>query len=142
MFVDASALVAVINQEPGWKELAKRLSDVQNACFVSPLVRFEAALAVARAAATKGGGAAKPTPEILAAARELVDELVAELGAEEIAISASIGDEALDAAMTYGKAVGHPADLNVGDCFAYACAKACRVGLIYKGDDFARTDLA
>jgi ribonuclease VapC len=142
MFVDASALVAVINQEAGWDELAKRLSDVQNACFVSPLVRFEAALAVARAAATAGGAAARPTPEIVAAARDLVDDLVAELGAKEITISASIGDKAVDAAMTYGKAVGHPADLNFGDCFAYACAKACGVGLIYKGDDFAQTDLA
>lgn len=142
MFVDASALVAVINQEPGWDELAKRLSDVQNACFVSPLVRFEAALAVARAAATAGGAAGRPTPEILGAARELVDDLVAELGAKEIVISGAIGDKALDAAMTYGKAVGHPADLNFGDCFAYACANAYRIGLIYKGDDFAQTDLA
>ncbi|OAP41497.1 ribonuclease [Sinorhizobium glycinis] len=142
MFVDASALVAVINQEPGWNELAKRLSDVQNACFISPLVCFEAALAVARAAATAGGAAARPTLEIFAIARELVDNLVAELGAKEISISGSIGDKALDAAMTYGKAVGHPADLNFGDCFAYACAKISGVGLIYKGDDFAQTDLA
>jgi len=142
MFVDASALVAVINREPGWDELAKRLSDVQNACFVSPLVRFEAALAVARAAATAGGRTGRPTPEILAVARELVDDLVAEIGATEIVISGPIADTALDAAMTYGKAVGHPADLNFGDCFAYACAKACGTGLIYKGGDFARTDLA
>lgn len=142
MFVDASALVAVINQEPGWDELAKRLSDVQNKCFVSPLVRFEAALAVARAAATAGGAAGRPTPEILAIARELMDDLVAALGAKKIVISGSIGDTALDAAMTYGKAVGHPADLNFGDCFAYACAKACGTGLVYKGDDFAPTDLA
>jgi ribonuclease VapC len=90
----------------------------------------------------QGGAAARPTPEIVAAARDLVDDLVAELGAKEITISASIGDKAVDAAMTYGKAVGHPADLNFGDCFAYACAKACGVGLIYKGDDFAQTDLA
>lgn len=142
MFIDASALVAVINQEPGWDELAKRLSDVQNACFVSPLVRFEAALAVARAAATAGGATGRPTPEILAAAGELVDDLVAELGAKEIVISNAVGDKALEAAMTYGKAVGHPADLNFGDCFAYACAKAYRIRLIYKGGDFAQTDLA
>lgn len=41
-----------------------------------------------------------------------------------------------------GKAVGHPADLNFGDCFAYACAKVAGVGLIHKGNDFARADLA
>jgi uncharacterized protein with PIN domain len=58
------------------------------------------------------------------------------------AFSNAIGDKALDAAMTHGNAVGHQADLNLGDCFAYACAKAYRMRLIYKGDDFARTDLA
>ncbi|KXF78930.1 ribonuclease [Paramesorhizobium deserti] len=142
MFLDASALVAVINQEAGWQEIAKRLSDVQNACFVSPLVRFEATLAVARAAATAGGAAVRPSSELLASAREIVDDLIAELGASEISISGEIGDKAIDAAMTYGKAVGHRAGLNFGDCFAYACAKIHGVGLIYKGDDFAQTDLA
>ena len=57
-------------------------------------------------------------------------------------LTRSIGDAAFRAAMKYGKSVGHPADLNFGDCFAYACAKAYRLGLIYKGDDFAKTDLA
>jgi ribonuclease VapC len=47
----------------------------------------------------------------------------------------------LDAGATYGKAVGHPADLDFGDCFAYAFAKQLGVPLIYKGDDFAPTDL-
>ena len=53
-----------------------------------------------------------------------------------------LGGGALEAARTYGKAVGHEADLNFGDCFAYACAKGYRAALLYKGDDFAKTDLA
>ncbi len=40
------------------------------------------------------------------------------------------------------EAVGHKADLNFGDCFAYACAKAHRLSLLYKGNDFSQTDLA
>ncbi|MGO4840132.1 PIN domain-containing protein, partial [Rhizobiaceae sp. 2RAB30] len=60
----------------------------------------------------------------------------------EVAISGEIGRRALDASATYGKAVGHVADLNFGDCFAYACAKSLDVALLYKGNDFARTDLA
>ncbi|MDR3460833.1 MAG: type II toxin-antitoxin system VapC family toxin [Beijerinckiaceae bacterium] len=36
----------------------------------------------------------------------------------------------------------HPAGLNMGDCFAYACAKTNQAKLLYKGDDFAKTDLA
>lgn len=41
----------------------------------------------------------------------------------------------------YGKGRGHPAQLNLADCFSYACAKALGVPLLYKGKDFARTDL-
>jgi ribonuclease VapC len=142
MFIDASAVVAIINQEPGWQEIAKRLAEVQGRGLVSLLVRFEAVLAVARAAATKGGVEAKPRAAMFATARELVDAVFEEFDAKEIEISSDIGQLALDAAATYGKALGHPADLNFGDCFAYACARHHKVGLIYKGDDFGRTDLA
>ena len=68
--------------------------------------------------------------------------MAAALGASEVPISPQIGELAIDAAMSYGKAVGHAADLNFGDCFAYACAKAVGTGLLYKGNDFALTDLA
>ncbi|WP_204262929.1 type II toxin-antitoxin system VapC family toxin, partial [Methylobacterium sp. BTF04] len=40
----------------------------------------------------------------------------------------------------YGKGQGHPAQLNMGDCFAYAVAKNHRAALLYKGNDFANTD--
>lgn len=42
----------------------------------------------------------------------------------------------------YGKGRGHPAQLNFGDCFSYACARAAGVPLLYVGTDFAKTDLA
>jgi len=64
------------------------------------------------------------------------------LGAEEVAISPEIGSLAVAASARYGNAVGHPADLNFGDCFAYARAKTLGVPLAYKGDDFTLTDLA
>ena len=48
---------------------------------------------------------------------------------------------ATDAYAQYGKG-RHPAALNMGDCFAYACAKANRASLLFKGDDFAKTDIA
>jgi ribonuclease VapC len=41
----------------------------------------------------------------------------------------------------YGKGTGHPAGLNFGDCFAYALAKETGEPILFKGDDFARTDL-
>jgi ribonuclease VapC len=48
---------------------------------------------------------------------------------------------AAEAHARYGKG-RHPAAPNMGDCFAYACAKAHRAQLLYKGEGFARTDLA
>ena len=49
---------------------------------------------------------------------------------------------AMDAFARYGKGRGHRAQLNLADCLSYACAKRLGAKLLYKGDDFARTDLA
>ncbi len=48
---------------------------------------------------------------------------------------------ALEAFARYGKGRGHPARLNLGDCFIYAQAKAGGASLLYKGDDFSKTDI-
>ncbi len=138
MFVDASVIVAILGREPGYEELEKRLADCGAQFFVSPLVKFEASAALARQKAVSR----KPSPELLRQAQKAVDAFVEDIAAEEVAISPEVGRFALDASAAYGKAVGHAADLNFGDCFAYACAKVLKVSLIYKGNDFAQTDLA
>jgi ribonuclease VapC len=43
--------------------------------------------------------------------------------------------------LRFGKGMGHPAQLNFGDCFSYALAKSLDVPLLYKGGDFAKTDI-
>jgi ribonuclease VapC len=48
---------------------------------------------------------------------------------------------ALEAFARYGKRRGHPARLNLGDCFIYAQAKLSGAKLLYKGDDFSKTDI-
>ncbi|TPI10215.1 type II toxin-antitoxin system VapC family toxin [Mesorhizobium sp. B4-1-3] len=136
MFVDASVLVAILNQEPGWEELSKQLSGAVD-FYVSAMVRFEATQALARA----GAGSRKPTAEALLKARDLVDQLILEIGGENVPIGEEIGSRAIEASARYGKAVGHQADLNLGDCFAYACAKVLELPLLYKGNDFLLTDL-
>ncbi|MBZ9851685.1 type II toxin-antitoxin system VapC family toxin [Mesorhizobium sp. CA14] len=136
MFVDASVLVAILNQEPDWEELSKQLSGAVD-FHVSAMVRFEATQALARA----GAGSRKPTAEALLKARDLVDQLILEIGGENVPIGEEIGSRAIDASARYGKAVGHQADLNFGDCFAYACAKVLDIPLLYKGNDFLLTDL-
>ena len=52
------------------------------------------------------------------------------------------GSAAIDAFARYGKGRGHPAQLNMADCMAYACARNRGLKLLYKGNDFAATDLA
>ncbi len=140
MFVDASVIVAILGREPGYEELEKRMAAAQGPFFVSPLVKFEAAVALARQK-TKAANT-KPSPGLLRQAQGAVDAFVEDLDAEEVAISPEVGRRALDAGAAYGKAVGHAADLNFGDCFAYACARVLDVPLLYKGNDFAHTDLA
>ncbi|MBZ9704424.1 MULTISPECIES: type II toxin-antitoxin system VapC family toxin [unclassified Mesorhizobium] len=138
MFVDASVVVAILAKESGWEELLKRIADVDGQLYISALVRLEATLALGRVNA----GAKKPTPGMLSAARNLVDAFIVEIDARNVTINEDIGGRAIDASIRYSKAVGHPADLNFGDCFSYACAKALDVPLLFKGNDFLKTDLA
>lgn len=138
MFIDASVIVAILGREPGAEELEKRLAAAEGPFLISPLVRFEAAVALAR----QKSGNRKPTANLLKLASDAVAAFAEDISAEEIPVTAEIGRLALEACASYGKAVGHAADLNFGDCFAYACAKALQVPLIYKGSDFAHTDLA
>ena len=52
-----------------------------------------------------------------------------------------IGRTAIKAFDRFGRG-RHPARLNMGDCFAYACAKTLAVPLLFKDDDFSQTDVA
>ena len=139
MFLDASAVICILNNEPGWDALAKLAVGSLTALVYSPLSRFEAVVGLAR---NHAGTHRSATESQIKDAEELVDALYLELGASNIDLTESIGTRALTAAQTYGRAVGHPAGLNLGDCFAYACAKEAKVGIIYKGNDFSMTDLA
>lgn len=53
----------------------------------------------------------------------------------------SLAELAAQAFLKFGKGCGHPAQLNFGDCMAYALAKSLDAPLLYKGDDFAKTDI-
>ncbi|MCY3878141.1 MAG: type II toxin-antitoxin system VapC family toxin [Rhodobacteraceae bacterium] len=138
MFVDASVVVAIINREAGFEKIVKRMEAHKGKFYVSPLVKFEAVAAVARSRS----GTRHPTPEQFEASGDVVQTFFRSISASEITITDAIGDKALAVAARYGKFVGHEADLNFGDCFAYACAQAFNSSLLYKGDDFAKIDMA
>ena len=137
MLLDASAIVAILTRESDWQALVKRISATVD---MSPISRFEAAVSIARIKAQPTGR--RPTADTVARARDLVDAFAKEIDALVLEVTDEIGSLAVEASMLYGKVVGHPASLNFGDCFAYACAKALNVPLLYKGNDYAQTDLA
>jgi ribonuclease VapC len=129
MFVDASAIVAILTREAEADALADVLDGAQ-ASITSPIAIFEAALGVCR----------KRHASVAEAQRD-VFEFLATAGVRTVSITDSDAATALDAFSRYGKGRGHPAQLNLGDCFAYAIAKAHGARLLFKGDDFAKTDI-
>jgi ribonuclease VapC len=72
-------------------------------------------------------------------ARDL-DGFLQRIDAEVVPFDAEQADTARLAFRAYGKG-RHPAGLNFGDCAAYALAKAAGEPLLFKGDDFTRTDI-
>lgn len=72
---------------------------------------------------------------------EPLDALLDRLGLEVVAHDARLAAIAREAFLRFGKG-RHSARLNFGDCAAYALAKANDLALLFKGDDFARTDIA
>jgi ribonuclease VapC len=75
-----------------------------------------------------------------ASARSTVDDLLNLLAFRYVAIGQREAELAHIAYETFGKG-RHKAALNMGDCFAYACAKANGAKLLFKGGDFALTDI-
>ncbi|QEE47074.1 type II toxin-antitoxin system VapC family toxin [Rhizobium sp. WL3] len=138
LFIDASVAVAIITREDDAFALMAQLEREGGPFYVSAIMRLKATLSVARRLAGRDNPA---TAEMFARARSLVGQFIADLEAREIDVSGDVGAQALDAAQRFGKIVNHPARLNLGDCFSYACASASKSRIAYKGDDFVHTDL-
>lgn len=128
MFVDASALTAMLTNEQDARELLARLQNSSRRT-TSPLAVWETVLAVARVLGLE-----------VRDAEVAVEEFLTLTNIAEHPVPAEARSIALDAFARFGKG-RHPAALNFGDCFAYACARHARVPLLYKGDDFPQTDI-
>lgn len=129
MFVDASAIVAILVQEEGYETLSDHL-EASAGSITSGLAIFEATLAVSRILVVP--------PDDAGAA---IDAFLYQAGIALVPITAPESRMALVAHARYGKGRGHPARLNLGDCFAYACARVHEVPLLFVGDDFPHTDI-
>ncbi|UUL81688.1 type II toxin-antitoxin system VapC family toxin [Sphingomonas qomolangmaensis] len=129
LFVDASALVAILAPEPDHEAFEAQIGQASRLLY-SPVVAWESLVTLRR-----GHAVSEPV------ARARLDSFLQTFGFEMVSIAERESRIALDAYSRYGKGQ-HPARLNMGDCFAYACAKTNDARLLYKGNDFAQTDLA
>jgi ribonuclease VapC len=136
--VDASAIIAVLAEEPKGPEVVRAVKDHGGPFAVPPMTVFEATLGLARA---RIGRARAITSEDIATALAAVEKFCEALQAEEPSVTPDLVRKAVEAAARFGKIVGHKADLNFGDCFAYAHAQARGDALLFLGDDFTHTDV-
>lgn len=126
MIVDTSALVAILRGEHDADRYLEALVDaVSVSVSVATLVEASAVVDAAR------------DPGL---SRRL-DELLSAAGAEVVPFTATQAALARQAYRDFGKGSGHPAHLNLGDCFAYALTKDAGEPLLFKGDDFSHTDV-
>jgi ribonuclease VapC len=126
MVVDTSAISAILFGEAEAKSFLEALSGPERV-FMSAFTRLEASIVVEARKGEKGARA--------------LSELMATIGVDTIPFDAGQAELALDAWRRYGKG-RHPAGLNLGDCSSYALARFIGEPLLYKGDDFSRTDVA
>ncbi len=126
MIINTSALVAVLRREAGFELL-------QSTIERSPGARLSAANLLELAIVVD----AKRDPTV---SREM-DQYLQEAAIEIEPVTEAQARVAREAYRDYGKGSGHPAQLNFGDCFAYALARELREPLLYKGADFSQTDI-
>lgn len=138
MFIDASAMLAILNEEPEGAEVIVALSAAATPLCTTSLGLFEAALGLAK---SRAPGGKSPAQHDVMLALDIVEAFLQETGATILAVTPDIGPLAVQAAARFGKAVGHKAALNFGDCFVYAAAMKEKLPLLFIGMDFPETDI-
>jgi ribonuclease VapC len=125
MIIDSSVLVAIVLVEPDWELLRERVAAADRRA-VSAVSLVEAGMVLESRMGSAGASQ--------------LDSLVRDAGLEVVAFDEWQSQLARDAFRRFGKG-RHPAGLNFGDCCTYALARASGEPLLFKGDDFARTDV-
>lgn len=126
MVIDTSALVAILGDEPE-RRVFNELIEAATATSISAANLLEARMVLF---ARSGDNAVSS-----------LDAFVLKSGMTVMEVSPRMADIAFDAYRRFGKGTGHAAALNYGDCFSYALAKHLGAPLLFKGDDFSRTDV-
>lgn len=127
MIIDTSAIIAILRNEPDATSYARAIADATNR-KISAVNFVESAVVI------------DMSRDPIASRR--FDDFVKEAKLSVEAVTADQAEIARAAYRDFGKGSGHSAKLNFGDCFAYALAKRSGEELLFKGDDFSRTDVA
>ena len=121
----------MMQREPDGEQLATVLESFgRSGRYASTVSIWEAACAIARL---------RGCDRSLGLAR--VSELLELATIQPVAPDMAITTLAVEAAQRYGIGPGYPGTLNLGDCFSYATARHLGAALLFKGNDFSRTDI-
>jgi ribonuclease VapC len=125
MIIDTSAIIAILNDEPERRSFNEAI-EKSDVCLLSAAGFVEASIVMENSRGYEG-------------LRDF-DLWMAAAGIELAPVDADQAQMARQAFRQFGKG-RHPAALNFGDCFSYALAKASGFPLLFKGEDFGKTDI-
>jgi ribonuclease VapC len=126
LIIDTSALVAIIKGEPEADQFTELM--LNSSCKISAASYVELAIVI--------DGQGDPIVS------RKFDLLCKALNLEITPVTQEQARIAREANRDFGKSSSHPAKLNLGDCFSYALAKELNEVLLFKGDDFDKTDVS
>lgn len=126
MIVDTSAIVAILSGEADGPVFARLVAE-------SPVTRISAATYVELGLVVDG----RQDPVLSSA----LDRFLKDAGLRIEPLTVDQARIARDAYRRFGRTSGHPARLNMGDCFSYALARDLGEPLLFKGNDFKETDI-
>ena len=124
--VDTSALICILLDESEALEFAHTIVE-RDPCAISAASVLEAHSIVLR--------------RRIPAGVSRIGGLIVNLGLHVVTFDRQQLATSITAYQLYGRGTGHPARLNMGDCFSYALAKTRNLPLLFKGDDFVHTDI-
>ncbi len=126
MVIDTSALIAMLFSDSEAPRLVQAIAAAETRVVGAPTLVEAAAIMLAK----KGS-----------AGEVALDALLQRLSVDVVPMSVEAATAARSAYQRFGKGVGSPAVLNYGDCLAYGVAAAEGEPLLFKGDDFPKTDI-
>ena len=126
MIVDTSAIVAILYREPEAAAFVRLIHDA-DVCRISVASYVELSMVVESQLGPEG--------------MRQAEAFLRRAGITIESVTVDQGELTRQAFLDFGKG-RHKAGLNFGDCFSYALAKAMGEPLLFKGDDFSRTDVA